>query len=320
MRTDHDVDAPVGEPGDHLLRLGVGGEPGEPLHGHRELRHPPTERRDMLLREKGCRREYHHLLAVLHRLECGADRDLGLSVADVAGDDPIHRHRSLHVGLDVVDGRRLVGCLGERERILQLALPGRVRAERVPGRRGPFRVQLHEFRGDLADRLAGLALRLRPVRAAELVERGHLAADVAGELVERVGGDVEPVARLAALARRVLDHQIVPDRAAGGALHHLDVLADPVLGVHHEIADLKRRRIDGEPSLARCAADGFRCATAVSSQVRLGDDGQARAGEDDTVVHMPTDHRHRAGGGGGDQGAVDQLRRNVRLGEHLDRP
>ena len=90
----------------------------------------------MLLRQHGGRHQHGDLLAVLDRLEGGPHCDLGLAEADVAGDQAVHRDRPLHVGLDLVDGGQLVGRLREGERLLELALPGRVRAEGVA--RWPF--------------------------------------------------------------------------------------------------------------------------------------------------------------------------------------
>ena len=77
--------------------------------------------------------EHRDLLAVLDRLERRAHRDLGLAVADVAADQPVHRDRALHVGLDLVDGAQLVGRLDVGEGVLELALPRGVGRERVPG-------------------------------------------------------------------------------------------------------------------------------------------------------------------------------------------
>ena len=214
----------------------------------------------MLLGQQRGRHQHDHLLAVLHGLERGADRDLGLAVADVAGDHPVHRDRLLHVGLDLVDGGQLVGRLGVGEGVLELALPGRVRAKAKPGRGRPSRVQLNQLGGDLPDRLARPALGLGPVGAAQLVQRRHLAADVAGQQVERIGRDEQPVAGLAALARGVLDDQVLAGRPAGRAAHHVDVLADAVLGVHHVIAGLERERVD-----RRCGAGpaaSWRCSGA----------------------------------------------------------
>ena len=60
-------------------------------------REPLAERRVVLGREDGRRDEDRDLLAVLRRLERGPERDLGLAVADVADDQPVHRPDALHV-------------------------------------------------------------------------------------------------------------------------------------------------------------------------------------------------------------------------------
>ena len=56
--------------------------------------------------EDGRRDEDRDLLAVLDRLERGPQRHLGLAVADVADDEPVHRPDQLHVGLDLGAGAR----------------------------------------------------------------------------------------------------------------------------------------------------------------------------------------------------------------------
>ncbi len=71
--------------------LGGRGEPGQLPDDDRELRHPLAEGLEVLVREQRRRDENGHLLAVLHGLERGAHGDLGLAVADVAADDPVHR-------------------------------------------------------------------------------------------------------------------------------------------------------------------------------------------------------------------------------------
>ena len=125
-----------------------------------------------------------HLLAVLDRLERRPHRDLGLAVADVAADQPVHRHDLFHVPLDLVDGGQLVRGLDEAEGVLELALPGGVGRERVAPGGLPGSVELDQLGGDLAHGLAGPALALGPVAAAHLVQGRALAADVAGDLVE----------------------------------------------------------------------------------------------------------------------------------------
>ena len=105
----------------------------------------------------------------------------------------------------------------EGERVLELALPGRVGPEGEALGGLPRGVELDQLGGDLADGLAGPALALGPVGAAEPVEAGLLAADVAGHLVEAVGRDVEPCRR-----RRVLEHEVLALAPCTLRVHHLD--------------------------------------------------------------------------------------------------
>ena len=243
------------------------------------------------------------LLAVLDGLEGGADGDLGLAVADVAAHQPVHRDLPLHVLLDLVDGRELVDGLHEREGVLELALPGAVRAEGVPLGGLPRGVQLDQLGGDLLDRLAGPALALGPVGATEPVERGLLAADVPGDLVERVGRHVEPVGRLAALGGAVLDHQVLAGRALHRALHHLDVAADAVLLVHDVVAGLELERVDLVLAPGRHLAHvlGGR---ALAGQVVAGEHRQAQRLVDEPVLERPGGHVHQAALGLGVEGLV----------------
>ncbi len=169
---------PSVSPASVVARLLVGLESRERAHLDGESGEALGERLEVLLDEQRRRHEHRDLLAVLDRLERGAHGDLGLAEADVAREQPVHRDRLLHVGLDLVDRLQLVGRLGERERLFELALPGRVGAERVALRRHARRVELDELDGDVAHGLARATLRLRPVAAAHLRQRRRLAADV----------------------------------------------------------------------------------------------------------------------------------------------
>ena len=146
---------------------------------------PLGEGLEVLLHEQGRRHQDRDLLAVLHRLERGPHGDLGLAVADVAADQPVHRDRLLHVGLDLVDGGELVGGLDVREGVLELALPRGVGAERVARSRPSARSRA----GSARPRSARTALRARPLVFAQsappsLLSVRRLAADVPGDLVE----------------------------------------------------------------------------------------------------------------------------------------
>ena len=276
MRADDHVHGAVGQPAQGLGGLRVALEPGQRPHLHRERGVALGERGEVLLDQQRGRHQHGDLLAVLHRLERGADRDLGLAVADVAADQPVHRHRPFHVDLDLVDGAELVRGLHVGEGVLELALPRGVRAEGEPGRGHPGRVQPDQLGGDLPDGLAGPALGLGPVRAAEPVQGRRLAAGVLGHLVQLVGRHVQPVRRLAAPARRVLDHQVLPGGAGRGPRGHLHVPADAVLLVHHVVAGLELQRVDAAAPPARHPAHvlGGGQPGRVPGQVALGEQGQ----------------------------------------------
>ena len=324
VRPDHDVDRAVGQPVDRGLGLLVGLEPRQRRDVHRERGVPLGEGRVVLLDEQRGRHQDGDLLAVLDRLERGPDGDLGLAVADVAADDPVHRHDAFHVVLDVVDGGQLVRRLDERERVLELALPRRVLGERVALGRLARGVQLDQLAGDLADRLARAALALGPVAAAHLVQRGLLATDVPGDLVELVGRHEQAVAGLAALARRELDHDVLAGGPLGAgadrALHHLDVPADAVLLVHDEVAGRELQRVDGLLAAARHPLLGTAFGRrALPGQVVLGEHRELDAFGNEPVLERALGDQYDARLGD----AVDRVDgpgRQLRLGEHLGQP
>ena len=124
--SDDDVDRAGGQPRDRLLRLLLALEARELGQAHGEPGEALLEGLVVLGDEQRGGHEDRHLFAVLDGFEGGAQGDLGLAVADVPGDEPVHGDGFLHVGLDLVDGVELVGSLDVGEGILQFALPGRV--------------------------------------------------------------------------------------------------------------------------------------------------------------------------------------------------
>ena len=172
MRPDEDVDRTRRATlRDDLVLPLARDEAAEHRDLDREGREAALEGEQVLLREHRRRHEHRDLLAVLDGLEGGAQRDLGLAVADVADHEAVHRPAAEHVGLDLLDAPRLVGRLGVREALLQLALPGRVGAEGEARSRFARGVDLDQLPRQVADGAADAGLRALPLGAAELAQR-----------------------------------------------------------------------------------------------------------------------------------------------------
>ena len=131
---DHDVDLSRRQAGEGCLLLFRRAEAGQHLDLHREVGQPLDEGAAMLLGQNGGRHQHGHLLAALHRLERRAHGDLGLAVADVADQQPVHRPGLLHVPLDLLRRLALVGRVLVEKAGLQLALPLGIRREGVARR------------------------------------------------------------------------------------------------------------------------------------------------------------------------------------------
>ena len=250
VRADEHVDRARLEVAHHRVLLLGAEEARQHLDPHRVVGEALAERLAVLAREQRGGHEHDDLRALLHRLERGAHRDLGLAVPDVAADEAVHRDRPLHVALDVVDGLELVGRLLERERLLHLVLPRRVGSERVTGRRQALPVEHDELLGDLAHRAAHTRSLLLEVGAAHAVERRRLAAGVLAHEPDLVGGHVD-------LAVLELEPEVVALDAAHGERLHLEVAADAVLVVHDVVAGLRDRR-SSPARAARRARGGAR--------------------------------------------------------------
>jgi len=84
MGTDDHVDGTRSEPLDRVFGFFIRLESAEGSELHREPGEAILKRLDMLLDEERGGDEHRNLLAVLHRLKCGANRDLGFPEADVS--------------------------------------------------------------------------------------------------------------------------------------------------------------------------------------------------------------------------------------------
>ena len=94
---DDHVHLAGGQVGERLLLLGARAEAADHVDRHREGREALAERPQVLEGEHGRGREEGDLLAVHDRLERRAHRHLGLAVADIAAQQPVHGRRRLHV-------------------------------------------------------------------------------------------------------------------------------------------------------------------------------------------------------------------------------
>ena len=232
VRSDHDVDRAVGEPLLHRERLLAGAKARQHLDVHRVARHALAKRVVVLAREHRRRHEHGDLPAIRDRLERRAHRDLGLAVADVAAQQPVHRARALHVRLHRDDRGELVGRLLVRKRRLELVLHRLVGSEREAGLPPTDRLDLEQPRREVRDRLLDAVLDLRPRLAAELRELGA-AARRADVLLQQVDLRDRHVHRH--LAREfddamLLRHALALDRA------HAAEAADAVREVHDVVA------------------------------------------------------------------------------------
>ena len=170
---DQDVDLALGESCEGRAHLGRAAQPRDHLDLDREVAQPLPEGPQVLLGEDRRRHEHHHLLALRGGLVRGAQRDLGLAVADVAADQPVHRPLGLHVLLDRLDRLELVGRLAVRERLLERELPLAVGRERVAAARPALGVEVEQLAGQLPGSASGASLDPLPALGAE---RGELGA------------------------------------------------------------------------------------------------------------------------------------------------
>ena len=168
----------------------------------------------------------------LRGLDRGAQRDLGLAVADVAADQAVHRPLGLHVGDHVLDRVALVGRLAVREARLEVAqLLGELR-ERVAAAALALGVEVEQLAGQLLRGAAGARLDLVPARAAELGERRRAAvgAEVAADLRQLVDRHEDLVVALE------LEVQVVAGDAGDGLGVEAREARDPVVLVDDVVA------------------------------------------------------------------------------------
>jgi hypothetical protein len=135
------------------------------------------QREQVLLGQDRGRSQQRGLLAVEHALERRSHRDLGLAVADVAAQQPVHRPGRFQIGAHLFDRLGLVRGFLEFERRLELPHQMGVGRKREAGGAAPLGIEREQLVGHVGERLADLLLGAREGRAAEPVELGPAALD-----------------------------------------------------------------------------------------------------------------------------------------------
>ena len=288
VRPDDQVHGPVHKPGDSR-GLGTGRhESREQAHLQREGGEALREGRVVLGGEHGRRYKDRHLLAILHRLEGRPQRDLGLAVADVTDDQPVHRSCQLHVRLDLQGRSKLVDRLLVREGRLHLGLPWRVGRKGVAACPCPRGIQGEQLLGKIVDGLAHALLGAQPLRAAELRERRPFSARVATDSSDLLDRHEDPIAA----GERQL--QVIAVLTGAATSEHLLVASDAMVDVDDEIArgqalqDVTRH----DPPEGLRPADTDR-----AEQLAVRDEGETIRAADETAVEAAFDERHGAGRG-----------------------
>ena len=117
---------------------------------HRPVGEAVGESLEVLLGEQRGGHQHRDLLAVHHRDEGGAQRDLGLAEADIAADQPVHRLAGLQVVDHRLDRGGLVGRFLETETGGEGLVVVRAELEGMALARGALRVQIQQFGGGVA--------------------------------------------------------------------------------------------------------------------------------------------------------------------------
>ena len=230
----------------------------------------------MLLCEHGRGGEHRDLFPFHHRLESGADRDLGFAKTDIATNQAVHRTRLLHVVLGRVDRLELVGGFTKREGMLELALPLAVGTESVAELGRAFRLHREHFARVIEDGSRGIFFRTAPFRIRKRAQRrGFLAdADVARNEISLLERDIE-FRFIGKLERQ----HFLQTTTGGRDFHQLEKPADAMLQMHDEIAFGQFAEID-----LRAVASMLLRALEASTAVSRGAAEQFGGGQNDQLA------------------------------------
>jgi hypothetical protein len=239
-------------------------------------------------------------VARLDRLECRTWRPRS-AIADIAAQQTVHRTAILQILANGGDGVELVGGFLEGKRHLEL--PHRVAVLGHGRRHGELAlgVEPQQLLRHVAHALLDARLGLVPGRAAQLIEARRHAFDAAVLLqqIEPLERQEQPAAigvgelhHLALRRAGALQHRHRSGRRAARCgvaadLAQGDELADAVVGVHHEVADLEipHARHERAEAAARPSPRGARQLDR-REELRLREHHQARRRQAKTPLEI----------------------------------
>ena len=236
-----------------------------------------------------CRRHQQRaLLSIHHAFEGGAQRDLCLSKADIAAQQPVHRYGRLHIGFDLIDTAQLIVRFVVGKAAFEVVLPIGVRRKRVSLDRHTLRVQLGQLLGHILNGLFHALARLLPLNRIELA-KAHVRivahTDIFAHQIKLRHRHEQRIRTRVAYFDIILDNAL--DIAFNNPLEH----ADAVGRVHNIIA---RGQIADVAQLL--ALFGPRLAPArLRDGLCLRDDGKLDIGVLHAGAHTGRHHAHAAG-------------------------
>ena len=195
MGTHDDVYLARLEVSQDLARLLRGAGTAEVIHTYGEVAKTVGESVEVLVGEDGGGHHDGRLLAVHGGLEGGSHGDFGLAEAHVAADKSVHGSGAFHVGLDVLRGLELVGCVLVEETGFEFVLEVRVGAIGKTFLLAAAAVEADEVAGDVLDFRFRALLHALPGTGTKTADARRLAllALVLRDLVQGVDGDIDDV-------------------------------------------------------------------------------------------------------------------------------
>ena len=236
VRTNEDIDIPLGEIFEQGFRLRRGAGSGEVVDTHGEVLQPLGEGLVMLERQDGGGHHDGDLLAVGGGFEGGANGDFSFAEADIATYQTIHGARLLHVSFHLTRDAQLVGRVLISEGGFELVLQETVGREGKSAFGTTTAVEEDEIAGNVFEFLLGAFFESLPCAGAQVrkTRRRTFFSLVLRDFVERVDRYENSVVVL------ILDLDDFLHRAvAAGNAHETDKLPHPVVDVNHVVAGLK---------------------------------------------------------------------------------